>query len=539
MFNLTQREKLLAFSGVLMVLFLASLNLTVVGTALPRVIAELEGFSLYAWVFTSFSLTSTVSLPIYGKLSDLYGRKGILLFGIALFTLSSVLAGLSQTIVQLILFRALQGLGGGALMGMAFATIGDIFTPRERGKYQGFNGAVFGISSLIGPVIGGLITDTIGWRWVFFVNVPVAVVAALFIVRYLPSKAQGRVAPIDYLGSALLVAGVVPLLLALTWGGVDYPWTSPLILGLLAGSLALLTAFAAWQTRAPDPILAPRLFRNATFNIANIAGFLTSTALFGAIIYLPLFVQGVQGGSAAASGFALTPLMGGLVVSSALAGLWVARTGRYKTLILLGTVTMLAALYLLTTMGPATPTYLTSAYMVLLGVGLGPTNSLFVLAVQNAFPLTDLGVVTSANQFFRQIGGTLSVAVFGAIVTLSLSGALAGPLAASEGVPPETLAAFSSPNLLTDPDALQEARRAVEGAAGPGSFEPLIAALRGALAEGISRVFWVILLLTLLALLVSLALPKGELEDTPVAEARTDELSEGLPQAAPEPRRTG
>lgn len=513
MFELTQREKLLAFVGVLLVLFLASLNLTVVGTALPRVIAELEGFSLYAWVFTSFSLTSTVSLPIYGKLSDTYGRKGILLFGIVLFAFSSVLAGLSQTILQLIFFRALQGLGAGALMGMAFATIGDIFTPRERGKYQGFNGAVFGVSSVIGPVVGGLITDSIGWRWVFFVNVPVAVLAFVFILRYLPAKARGKVAPIDYLGSALLVAGIVPLLLALTWGGVDYPWGSPLIISLLALSSGALLAFVGWQFRAPDPILAPRLFRNLTFNVANVAGFLSTTALFGAVIYLPLFVQGVQGGSAAASGFALTPLMGGLVVSSALAGLRVSRTGRYKTLILLGTLTMIAALYLLSTMGTATPTYKVAAYMVLLGIGLGPTNSLFVLAVQNAFSPRDLGTVTSANQFFRQIGGTLGIAVFGAVVTLSLNSAFVPPPASLAGVPPEILSALASPDVLTDPGALSAARAVVEEAAGAGSFEPFVNALRQALALGIQRVFWVILLLTGLALLVSLALPKGELPE--------------------------
>lgn len=521
--ELSHREKLLAFAGVLIVLFLASLNLTVVGTALPRIIAELEGFQLYAWAFTAYALTSTVSLPIYGKLSDIYGRRGILLAGITIFSLGSALAALVQTMPQLIVLRALQGLGGGALMSMAWATIGDIFTPRERGKYQGFNGAVFGISSVVGPIVGGLITDTIGWRWVFLVNVPVALVAFYFIARHLPRAAPAARVRIDYLGSILLVAGIVPLLLALTWGGVDYPWLSPVPLGMMGLSLCVLTGFVAWQFRSANPILEPELFRDRTFQVANLAGFLTAVGLFGAIIYLPLFIQGVKGGSAAASGFALTPLMFGLVIGSTVSGLLVTRTGRYKPFILAGIATMILGFFLAATMGVSTPIWLVVVNMIILGLGIGPTNSLFVLAVQNALPFDKLGTVTSANQFFRQMGGTVGVAVFGAVVTASVKRLQAKLPVDTDRLSAPVLADLANPNLLTDPAALTRVKAQVEGAAGPGTFEPVLAALRQALGSGLSLVFLVAAALSIVALVVSLRLPVQKLRDKAVAARKQGE----------------
>lgn len=518
MLDLSKRDKLLSFSGVLVVLFLASLNLTVVGTALPRIIAEFDGFALYAWAFTAYSLTSTVSLPICGKLSDIYGRKVVLLAGIVAFSLASVLSGFSQTMLQLILFRALQGFGGAALISMAWATLGDIFTPRERGKYQGFNGAVFGVSSVVGPIVGGLITDTLGWRWVFFVNVPVAAFAFAFIYRFLPTGARNARSHVDYLGSLLLMLGVTPLLLALTWGGVDYGWTSVTILGLFAVSAGLLGLFVGWQFRSPHPILEPGLFRNRTFRVANSAGFLSAIGLFGAIIYLPLYIQGVQGGSAAASSFVLTPLMGGLVLSSTLAGLLVTRTGRYKVYILSGLATMVVAFYLLSTMDTATPIWLTTAYTVLLGLGIGPTNSLFMLAVQNALPGDKLGVVTSANQFFRQIGGTVGVTVFGAIVAASVRTRLATGLPEPlRSLSPETLTNLTSPNLLTDPGALERTQRQVEAVANPDVFDVLLQTLRSALAAGLSQVFMWTAVTAAVALVVAALLPQHELRSGPAA----------------------
>lgn len=511
---MTKREKHLAFAGVLTVLFLASLNMTVVGTALPRIIAELQGFDLYAWAFTSFSLASTVTLPIYGRLSDIYGRKHILQFGIVVFTLASVLSGLSQNMPQLIAFRALQGIGGGALMSMAFSTIGDIFSPRERGRYQGFTGAVFGISSVVGPVVGGLITDSIGWRWVFFVNVPVAIVAFMVIARFLPKAELRPGQGIDFIGSLLLVIGMVPLLLALTWGGADYAWTSPVILGLLVTAAAALGLFGWWQTRTRSPILAPELFKNSTFNIANIAGFMTGVGMFGSTIYLPLFVQGVQAGSAAESGFALTPLMFGMIISSTVAGILVSKYGHYKPYIVGGLAVMSVGLYLASTMGPDTSKLVTGAYMVLIGLGLGPANSLLVLAVQNALPIRQLGVVTSANQFFRQIGGTIGVTLFGAMIGRTVgSNILANMPPELRDLPPESVAQLTDPNLLTNPTALERVRVGIEQVAGSAAFERFIDTFRAALGTGIGQVFLVSFALTVVAFIVTLRLPQHELGD--------------------------
>ncbi len=514
--SLSRREKLLAFGGVLIVLFLTSLNLTVVGTALPRIIAELEGFQLYAWAFTAFSLTQTVSLPVFGKLSDLYGRKRVLLFGILLFSASSALGGFAQSMPQLILLRALQGLGGGALTSMSFAAIGDIFTPRERGAYNGFTGAVFGISSVIGPLVGGLITDSLGWRWVFFVNVPIALIAFYVISRFFPGPRSLGGGRVDLIGTILLALAVVPLLLALTFGGVDLPWPSAPVLGLLAFGAVMLAGFLVRQRRAADPILDLGLFGNRTFTVANISGFLTGAGMFGAIIYLPLYIQGVQGASAAASGFALAPLMLGMVVSSTISGLNVSRTGRYKRLILAGLATAVVGFALAATLDVSTPVLMTVAISILLGLGIGPTNSLYVLAVQNAFPIARLGTVTSANMFFRQMGGTLGVAVFGAIVAASLAGFVQNGLPPALGaVPPAALEEIVSPNLLTSPEQLASARERigdlVEDGSADTAFEALVAGLRGALSSALGTVFLVGAALATLALIVTTRLPELEL----------------------------
>ena len=513
--ELSQREKLAAFGGILVVLFLTSLNLTVVGTALPRIIAELEGFKLYAWAFTAYSLTSTVTLPVYGKLSDIYGRKRILLFGILLFSAASALGGLAQNMPQLIVIRGLQGLGGGALMSMAFSAIGDIFTPRERGSYQGFTGAVFGISSVIGPLAGGLITDSIGWRWVFFVNVPIALIAFFVIRRYFPGSGAKVAGRVDFVGSTLLMIGIVPLLLALTWGGADFAWTSPLILGLLFFALVFIGAFIWWQQRTPNPVLDPELFQSRTFNVANIGGFLSGVGMFGAVIYLPLYIQGVQGGSAAPSGFALTPLMLGMVASSTISGILVSRTGRYRPFITAGLALITVGFLLNATMDASTSLALTVAYSVVLGLGFGPTNSLFVLAVQNSLPQSKLGTATSANMFFRQIGGTIGVAVFGALVAATISTHVTQSLPNElQQLPPAVVAEFASPNLLTSPEQLELARLEVEAVAAPAVFVNFIDGLRGALATGLGQVFLVGAALSFLALIASFFLPPMELRNS-------------------------
>ncbi|PYE55700.1 MDR family MFS transporter [Deinococcus yavapaiensis] len=509
---MTHRDKMQAFAGVLLVLFLASLNTTVVGTALPRIIADLGGMNVYTWAFTAYTLAQTVSIPVYGKLSDLYGRKPVLLFGIALFTLASALGGLSQSMGFLIACRALQGLGGGALMSMAFAAIGDLFTLTERGKYQGLNGAVFGVSSVLGPLLGGFLTDHLSWHWVFFVNVPVAVLAFWFIARFFPAKRERGEARIDVLGALLLTAAVVPLLLALTWGGTTDPWTSPKILGLLAFAAACTAAFVTWQARTPSPILALNLFRNPTFTFANIAGFFSTAGLYAAILYLPLFMQGVRGVSASNSGIVLAPLMLGMIVTSTVAGFIVSRVGRYKPAILAGLVVMTGALFFGTRLTPDTATSVVVGLMIVLGLGLGPTGSLFTLAVQTSSPRAQLGMATSANQFFRNMGGTIGAAVFGAVQANHLH-ALPTLLASSTRALPSSLAvAVADPNILSNPSALAKLHAAVAPLVGEAGFARILATMRGVLTDAVTNVFLLAGLGMTVALLVTLALPNLNLK---------------------------
>lgn len=511
---LPHREKMLAFAGILTVLFLASLNLTVVGTAMPRVISDLGGFALYAWAFTAYALTSTVTIPLVGTLSDNIGRRPVLLAGIVVFSLGSVLLGLSQSMEQLIVFRALQGIGGGALMSMAFATIGDIFTPLERGRYQGYTGAVWGISSVVGPLVGGFLTDHLGWRSVFFVNLPFAVLAFVIIARSIRAAAKPAVPrKLDLLGSALLILGVTPLLLGLSWGGSTYPWQSGTILGLLGAAVVFLALFAWRQLRASFPILDLRLFRERTFSVANLSGFLTTAGLNAAILYLPLYMQGVKGSSASGSGAVLAPLMLGLVATSTLAGQWVSRTGRYKLLIVAGVALTTLALFLTSRLGVETPAWEATLVMVLLGLGMGPVNSLLTLAVQNATPREQLGMATSANQFFRQIGGTLAVAVFGTVMTGHLRGDLAAALPpAARELPQGLREAVANPQLLTDPAALGRVRGAIEAAGGPALFEGVLRGLREVLSVAVSDIFVLSAALGAAAFLAVLALPEVRLK---------------------------
>ncbi|MER3556105.1 MAG: MFS transporter [Meiothermus sp.] len=509
---MTQQEKLVAFIGILVVLFLASLNLTVVGTAMPRVIAELGGLQYYAWAFIGYSLTSTLAVLVAGKLSDLYGRKPLILAGIVLFALGSVLTGFSQNMLELILFRAFQGIGGGMLMSMAFTTIGDIFTPIERGRYQGYTGAVWGISSVVGPIVGGFLTDHIGWRWVFFVNIPFAIAALWVIARYLPAKrtpAEGRV---DYLGIGLLVAAMVPLLLGLTWGGSTYAWESWQTLSLLGAALVFGTLFVVWELRVKTPLLDFGLFKNPTFLVANLAGFLNTAGMYAAILYLPLYMQSVRGETASGSGIVLTPLMLGLITTSTLAGQGVSRTGRYKPFILAGSVVMVGALMLTSRLSLETPLWLAFSFMVLLGLGLGPINSLLTLAVQNATPRAELGMATSANQFFRQIGSTVAATVFGTLMSAYLAHHLWADIGgAAAKLPVSALEKIANPEVLNSPEALQRTQQVLTRIGGPEFASSVLHGLRLALSGALSEIFLVSAGLSLLALLVVTRLPQLEL----------------------------
>ncbi len=437
--------------AVMLGIFLAALDQTVVGTALPVIITDLGGNEFYTWAFTAYLITSTISGPVYGKLSDLFGRRPIFLFGVSLFLVGSALCGLSQEMWQFILFRGVQGLGAGALFPIALAIIGDVFAPSERGRYQGLFGAVFGVSILIGPAIGGIITDNFGWHWVFFVNLPLGAVVLWLIYRYLPAYHLGsdRVR-IDYIGAALFAAALVPFLVGLT-NKNNLPWEDPWVGGLILLGLVIGAVFVLWEARAPEPIVTLGLFRNRSFTISVSSVFLAAFGFFAAVVFLPRWFQVVEGSSATESGYQILPLLGGLIVSAVLSGQIVARTGRYKWLIFGALLVMAVGLYLLSTMTRDTPVPMLWLFMLITGLGVGPTFAVFTLVVQNSVPVAQLGSATSNLTFFQQVGGTVGLAVTGTIFATTMAEQTPRFLGAS-GVPPEALGAAGA--ALARPDVV-------------------------------------------------------------------------------------
>jgi EmrB/QacA subfamily drug resistance transporter len=439
--NVTPAEKRLTLAALAVVVLLSALDQTIVSTAMPRIIEQLQGLSMYAWVTTAYMLTSTVSVPIYGKLSDQYGRKGILILGVVTFLAGSVLCGLAgefgelpligDGMMQLVVCRAIQGLGAGALMTVSFAIMADLYPPRERGRLFGVFGSVFGIATVVGPFIGGFLTDhgtfqflgheVAGWRWVFYVNLPLGLLALFMIMFRMPVLRHGAGGRIDYLGAVLVVVMASTLLLGLTLGGTSYPWDSPYILALFATGGVSLAIFLWVETSATNPILPLHLFRIHAFRMTALASFVMSTAFLGVVMFMPLYMQVVQGINATQSGFALLPLMGGLIVSSIVCGRLVTHTGRYKPFMIGGAVTLFAGVVALTGIGPDTTTGDLAWRLILTGVGLGPAQTLFNLVIQNSAPPGEMGVATSTGQFSRQMGATVGVAVFGTFLTHGLT----------------------------------------------------------------------------------------------------------------------
>ena len=433
------RTRMQIVAAVMLGLFLAALDQTIVGTALPRIVTDLHGNDIYTWAFTAYLLTATISGPIYGKLSDLFGRRPVLLFAVAVFLIGSLLSGFSREMWQLVGFRALQGLGAGALFPIALAVIGDLFEPAERGKYQGLVGAVFGLSSLIGPAIGGVITDTIGWQWVFFVNLPVGAIVFAVIWRTLPSVRPSTATPrIDYLGASVLVAALVPILVGLT-NKQSGNWADPAVGGLIAVGLAIAGVFVWVESRAADPIVPLALFRNRSFTISVIAMFMASMAFFAPVVFLPRWFQVVGGASATQSGYQILALLGGLIVSAILSGQIVARTGRYKPLALGAPVILAIGLFLLSNLRADTPLPLLWSWMFVTGVGVGPIFAIFTLVVQSAVPPRQIGTATSSLTLFQQVGGSVGLAAAGTVFGSRLAEEL-----------PREFAASSLPNQVID-----------------------------------------------------------------------------------------
>ncbi len=427
MYTVTARERNFTLAGILVALFLGALDQTIVGTAMPRILQTLNGLNLYSWLVTAYLLASTSMIPIYGKLSDLYGRKRIVLIGVVLFLAGSVLSGQSRGMTELIAFRALQGLGAAGIFSMAFTVIADLFPPAERGRYNGLFGAVFGTSSIVGPLLGGFLTDALSWRWVFYVNMPVGLIALFFIVAQMPDlkPTLERKVSIDWWGSAALLVSIIPTLLALSIGGTEVPWASWQIAGLFALGAAGAVIFALVERRAKEPILPFDLFRNRTYVVGNAAALLMAgIGFFGAILFLPIYMVLVIGVTASAAGLTVMPMTLGMVTSSFVSGQIVSRLGRYKMVLLAGAALMIVGygtmLGLNVDMTRAEMTW----RMILLGVGLGPALPLFTLAIQNSVTPREMGAATSSSQFFRQVGSTIGVAVFGTLMATTLAAEL-------------------------------------------------------------------------------------------------------------------
>lgn len=441
--EISRRARIEILGAILLALLLGALDQTIVGTALPRIVTDLKGNDYYTWVITAYLLTSTITVPFYGKLSDIYGRRPLLIIGILLFLLGSALSGLSQEMWQLILFRGIQGLGAGSLFPISLAVIGDLFSPQERGKYQGLFGAVFGLSALVGPALGGFITDTISWHWIFYINIPIGLISLIVIARVLP-VVQRRAGPhhLDYLGATLFAAGLVPFLIGLT-NKQTGEWTDPAVGGLIVTGVVLLGLFLLAERRGREPIVPLDLWRDRTYAGSILATFLAAFGFFGAIVFLPRFFQVVLEESATASGYELFPLLIGVIGSSIAAGQIVARTGKYKALTLGSLAVLGAGSFLMTNLTATVDIWQLRLWMLVLGLGVGPTLAVFTIVIQNAVPFSKLGVATSNLTFFRQIGGSVALAVAGTVFGSRLGDLIPERLVAA-GVPAQFVAQFPS-----------------------------------------------------------------------------------------------
>jgi EmrB/QacA subfamily drug resistance transporter len=496
---LEHRQVLVVFSGLLLAMLLAALDSTIVSTALPTIVGELGGLEHLAWVVTAYLLAQTVVTPVYGKLGDLYGRKIVLQVGIMIFLAGSVLCGMSRNMTQLIVFRGVQGLGGGGLNVTTQAIVGDIVPPRERGRYQGFFGAMFGLASIVGPLLGGFFTTHIGWRWIFYINIPLGVIALIVLAATLPAQSIRRSHAIDYAGAALLAVVLAAVTVVADLGGLTFAWSSPFIIAMIASAAVALALFVAVERRAAEPVLPPRLFTQRTFTIGTLVGLIVGFALFGSVTYMPIFLQVVRGASPTRSGLQMVPMMLGMLLTSIISGQLISRTGRYRLFPIAGTAVMTVGLFLLSRLDAGSSAAQASGLMMVLGLGMGMVMQVLVIAVQNDVDYRDLGVATSGTTLFRLIGGSVGTAILGAIFASQLSAHLhrIDPGGASGG----------SVGGSTSAAALQRLSPAVR------------AAYSQAFADSLGTVFFVASLVCATGFLLALFLPERPLRETVAATA--------------------
>ncbi|MEU5364670.1 MDR family MFS transporter [Streptomyces sp. NPDC005925] len=443
--------------ALMIAMMLAMLDNMIIGTAMPTIVGDLGGLEHLSWVVTAYTLATAASTPIWGKLGDMYGRKGTFLTSIVIFLLGSALSGMAQDMGQLIGFRAVQGLGAGGLMVGVMAIIGDLIPPRERGKYQGMMAAVMALAMIGGPLVGGTITDHWGWRWAFYINLPLGVVAlaAIGVVLHLPKKrAEARV---DYLGAALLTVGITAIVLVTTWGGTEYAWTSARIMELIGIGVASLVGFVFWQTRAAEPIVPLHIFRSRNFTLMSLIGFITGFVMFGATLFLPLYQQSVQGASATNSGLLLLPMLGAMLVTSMVAGRVTTNTGRYKVFPVTGSVLMVGGLYLMSTMGTETSRFTSGVFMAVVGLGMGCLMQITMLVAQNSVEMKDMGVASSSTTLFRTLGSSFGVAIMGALFNSRVQDAMSERAGALGSKVTEQSAQLDAASLAKLPAAAREA----------------------------------------------------------------------------------
>ncbi|MFY0758278.1 MDR family MFS transporter [Metabacillus dongyingensis] len=507
--HLSHKEKITIMIAIIAAMFFAAVNQTIVGNALPKIISDLGGLDYYSWVFTIYMLTSAITTILVGKLSDIYGRKPFIIIGIIIFSIGAFLAGTSTDIFQLIIYRGIQGFGAGMIMSTAFTAVGDLFAPRERGKWQGAMSAVFGISSVFGPTLGGYIVDNLEWKWVFWVFLPLGIVALVLIWKLFPSTVKKAGEKVDYLGSVFLSAAITTALLAFSWAGTKYDWDSVQILSLFGALVLSLIIFVFVERKAVSPILPLDLFKNSIFTISNIIGFVIGVSMFGGVMYVPYFIQGVLGYSATHSSFLTMSMTLGLVFASALGGQIISKTGKYKMQAIIGLFISAIGLYLLSTMTVETSQYLLVFYLTLVGFGIGIGMTVFTLTVQNAVDQKLLGVATASSQLFRSVGGTVGVAIMGTLLNSRMQDKMAtmsqtgdtNQMAASPELAGK-LESLQNPQLLLDHEKLDGLKNTLPQEAIP-FFDNVIHNLQDSLSYALSGVFIFVTITMAVAILLT------------------------------------